>query len=377
LLGAEHIGRSERVVALIPQARPSSTSSGTVSASIESDTPRASEGLLVTTEQDVAQVRSVVYLMAGAFAAKDVDGAMGTFIEEGASIVGTGLDELRFGSDAVRFQIARDISEADTLSFGMESLRVDVFGDAAFAFADAVINATFGSESFRFPVRSTFGLVRTDAGWRIAQVHTSVAHHQQSQGRSYPVKLTKTLSDLLSSIDGAAGSSVLQSKSLGTATFVFTDIVDSTALSQSIGDQKWSELIGNHFKTVEEIVENGGGSVVKTLGDGGMFAFPSGTAALLAAIQTQHAVTSSTEHRLSLRVGVHTGDVVQEQNDYIGLTVNKAARVAAAAEGDQILVSSTTADIVNHSEIEFGDPITVELKGITGTHTLLPLNWQT
>lgn len=331
----------------------------------------------MTAEQDVAQVRSVVYRMAGAFGAKDVDGAMGMFIEEGASMVGTGLDELRFGSDAVRMQIARDASEADTLSFGMENLRVDVFGDAAFAFADAVINATFGSESFRFPVRSTFGLVRTDVGWRIAQVHTSVANHQQSQGRSFPVKLTKTLSDLLSSIDSAAGSSVLQSKSLGTATFVFTDIVDSTALSQSIGDQKWSELIGDHFNTVKEIVEIGGGSVVKTLGDGGMFAFPSGTAALVAAIQTQQAVESSTEHRLSLRVGVHTGDVVQEQNDYIGLTVNKAARVAAAAEGDQILVSSTTADIVNHSEIEFGDPVTVELKGITGTHTLLPLNWQT
>ena len=78
-----------------------------------------------------------------------------------------------------------------------------------------------------------------------------------------------------------------------------------------------------------------------------------------------------------MRVGVHTGDVVQGLNDYIGLTVNKAARVAAAAEGDQILVSSTTADIVNNAEIEFGDPTTVELKGIAGTHTLLPLNWQT
>ena len=331
----------------------------------------------MTIEQDVAEVRSVIYRMAGAFGAKDVDGAMGLFIEQGASTVGTGVDELRFGSEAVRFQISRDVSEADTLSFGMESLRVDVFGDAAFAFADAMINATFGSESFRFPVRSTFGLVRTEAGWRIAQVHTSVAHLEQSEGRSFPVKLTRTLSDLLSSIDSAAGSSVLRSKKLGTATFVFTDIVGSTALSESLGDQKWSELVGDHFKAVKELVEDGGGSVVKTLGDGGMFAFPSGTAALLAAIQIQRAATSSTEHRLSLRVGVHTGDVVQGQDDYIGLTVNKAARVAAAADGDQILVSSTTADIVNHSEIGFGDPTTVELKGITGTHTLLPLNWQT
>lgn len=330
----------------------------------------------MTIEQDIAEVRSVVYRMAECYGMKDVDGVLDTFVGEGSSLVGTGSDELRFGLAAVHLQIARDISEVDTLSFGMEAVRVDVFGDAAFAFANAVISATFGSEQFRFPLRSTFGLVRTDDGWRIAQLHTSIAPHQQGEGRSFPVKLTKTLSDLLTSIDTSAGSSVLESKALDTATIIFTDIVDSTALSQSMGDEMWSEVIGAHFKTVGEIVEGEGGSVVKTLGDGGMFVFPSGTAALLAAIQTQRTVTSSVEHRLNLRVGVHTGDVVQGQNDYIGLTVNKAARVAAAAKGDQILVSSTTADIVNHSEIEFGEPMTVQLKGLAGTHTLLPLNWQ-
>ncbi len=78
-----------------------------------------------------------------------------------------------------------------------------------------------------------------------------------------------------------------------------------------------------------------------------------------------------------MRAGVHTGDVVQGSNDYIGLTVNKAARVAAAAEGEQILVSSTTAEVVNHSEIELGEPFTAELKGLEGTHTLFPLIWAT
>lgn len=333
--------------------------------------------MLVTRGQDVAEIRSVVYQMAERFGAKDVEGVMALWVEEEASAIGTGADEIRFGSDAVRLQIARDLSEVDTFSFGMENLRVDVVGDAAFAFADVEIDATFGSESMRFPVRATFGLARTEAGWRIVQGHTSVADSQQPEGQSFPVELTKTLSDLLTSIDSAAGSSDLQSKGLGTATFLFTDIVDSTALSETIGDEKWSALIDDHFRTVKEIVESEGGSVVKTLGDGGMFVFPSGTAALFAAIQIQREVTSSVEHPLNLRVGVHTGDVIQGQNDYIGLTVNKAARVAAAADGDQILVSSTTADIVNHSDIAFGDPTTVELKGVTGTHTLLPLNWQT
>lgn len=329
----------------------------------------------MTTEQAIAEVRSLVYRMAERYGAKDVDGVLETFVGKHPSLVGTGLDELRFGAEAVRLQIARDVSEPDTLSFVFDSLHVDVHGESAFAFADAVIHATFDEKAFEFPVRTTFGLVRTGAGWRIAQVHTSIAHRQQPEGQSFPVKLTKTLADLLTSIDSAAGSSAVKSKAMGTATIVFTDVVDSTAQSQSMGDQKWSRVIADHFGTVAGIVDDMGGSVVKTLGDGGMFVFPSGTSALLAAIDTQRAVTSSPSDRLSIRIGVHTGDVIQGQQDYIGLTVNKAARVAAAAGGDQILVSSTTADVVNHADITLGEPMTVELKGIAGTHTLLPLNW--
>jgi class 3 adenylate cyclase len=61
----------------------------------------------------------------------------------------------------------------------------------------------------------------------------------------------------------------------------------------------------------------------------------------------------------------------------MGLTVNKAAWVAAAPKDDQILVSSTTADIVNHSEVELGEPKAVRTEGLAGTHILLPLTWQT
>ncbi len=74
--------------------------------------------------------------------------------------------------------------------------------------------------------------------------------------------------------------------------------------------------------------------------------------------------------KLRLRVGVHTGDVIQGGADYIGLTVNKAARVAAAAEGGEILVSSTTADVVNHAELKLGEPVVLELKGLSGTHVV-------
>jgi len=122
----------------------------------------------MTIEQDVAEIRALVYRMAECYGARDVDGVLGTFAGEGSSMVGTGLDELRFGVDAMRLQITRDLSEVGTVSFGMDAIRVDLFGDAAFAFADTVVSATFGSELLRIPLRATFGLCRTDDGWRIA-----------------------------------------------------------------------------------------------------------------------------------------------------------------------------------------------------------------
>ena len=103
-----------------------------------------------------------------------------------------------------------------------------------------------------------------------------------------------------------------------------------------------------------------------------MFAFSSASAALNAARRIQEAMEQS---GTEIRIGAHTGDVVHDQDDYVGLTVAKAARVAAAAKGGQILVSSTTAGLVNDLEFEFGTPLTFELKGLDGTHQLQPLNW--
>jgi len=329
----------------------------------------------MTGEQAKAEIRSVVYRMAERYGAMDTDGVLATFVDEGdILVVGTGADEVRFGREELRRQIDRDLSEVETLSVGMEHLSVSVFGETAFTFADAVMSVGMGEETLRFPMRWTLGLVQSEDGWRIAQSHASVPWVDQAPGRSFPVELTKTLSDLLASIDSDTDMSSLTATRLGTATILFTDIVNSTTLSQSMGDRVWSELITTHFDRVKEITERENGTVVKTLGDGGMYVFTSGASALSTAVRTQQAVTGAA-HDLQLRVGIHTGDVVQGRDDYIGVTVNKAARVAAAAEGGQILVSSTTADVVSGSGLDFGDPVNVELKGIEGTHILYPLNW--
>jgi class 3 adenylate cyclase len=98
---------------------------------------------------------------------------------------------------------------------------------------------------------------------------------------------------------------------------------------------------------------------------------------LQAAKAIQSAVSSQEEDGLRIRVGVHTGDVIPSHDDYLGLTVNKAARVAAAAAGGQVLVSATTADTVNANELEFGAPVLAELTGIESVHTLRSLSGKT
>ncbi len=176
---------------------------------------------------------------------------------------------------------------------------------------------------------------------------------------------------MLESIEGREGDQ-LAGAVQDTSTILFTDVIESTALSHTMGSVEWSKLIGDHLRQVGDIVERCGGSVVKTLGDGGMYAFQSASSALTAAGDIQMALIGS---ELQVRIGAHTGDVVRDRDDYVGLTVAKAARVASAADGGQVLVSASTAAMVNPAEFAFGEPVTVDLKGLEGTHLLQTLLW--
>lgn len=250
-------------------------------------------------------------------------------------------------------------------------LRIEALENGATGWAAVELEYTIASGRM-FNVRITMVLVLEESVWKVVQFHFSLPIPNEE---SFNVDLTRTLSDLLTSFDGDPDSLTAASNELGTATIVFTDVVGSTSLSQELGDTAWSDLIESHFLTVKEMVEREGGVVVKTLGDGGMYAFTSGTAALSAGVKIQRAVALSDDNVLRLRMGIHTGDVIQNDNDYIGLTVNKAARVAAAADGGQILVSSITAGIVNTTDFMFGDPFPAELRGIDGVHLIQQLQW--
>lgn len=253
-----------------------------------------------------------------------------------------------------------------------ELIRIRAFEDGNVgwaAFAESRTNPNGRTTVFR----RTMVFVLEAGSWKIIQSHFSAP---VANLEAVGVELTGSLSELVESVGGDPDLISLSGSLSGTLTLLFTDVVDSTHMSEEMGDVAWSDVIRSHLRNSRAIVEEHGGSVVKTMGDGGMYAFTSGSLALKAAIRIQQASADPIGENLKVRIGIHTGDVVKSDGDYLGMTVNKAARVAAAAEAGQILVSSTTAGLVGGTEFDFAEPITVELKGLAGTHELVGLNWQ-
>ena len=214
-------------------------------------------------------------------------------------------------------------------------------------------------------------VLRMEAGaWRVVHWHNSspVANQQV-----YGVDLTKTLHDLVASILDEGGQFPVDSTTEGTMTLVFSDIVDSTRLAESVGDSRWAEIVRAHESAIRAATSSQGGTVVKFLGDGSMLAFESARAALRTAIQIQN---DTDDAPFAVRIGVHSGEVMRTADDILGLTVNKAARVAAAAGEGEILISSTTKDLIGRMEgVEMGEARMVTLKGISGPHQIVPVEW--
>ncbi|QZA08842.1 adenylate/guanylate cyclase domain-containing protein [Mycolicibacter heraklionensis] len=161
----------------------------------------------------------------------------------------------------------------------------------------------------------------------------------------------------------------------GHVVVLFTDIEGSTALNERIGDRAWVKLIARHDEMVQRLVSQHSGHVVKSQGDGFMIAFAQPDQAVRCAIDIQHALASrrgrKPQHPIRVRIGVHMGRSVRRGDDLFGRNVAMAARVAAAAEGGQILISGPVRDAVKEcDDIVVGAGRDAELKGFAGTHRL-------
>jgi predicted ATPase/class 3 adenylate cyclase len=134
----------------------------------------------------------------------------------------------------------------------------------------------------------------------------------------------------------------------GTVTFLFTDVEGSTRMAQAAGDA-WPALLSQHDRLLRDAIRGSAGTVVKTEGDGFFAVFPSARDAVTAAAAAQRALADHdwpADRRLLVRMGLHTGLGTLGGDDYVGLDVHRAARIAAAAHGGQVVLSGSTAILV-------------------------------
>jgi len=140
--------------------------------------------------------------------------------------------------------------------------------------------------------------------------------------------------------------SVRQGLPEGTVTIMFTDVVASTALADRLGDDRGQALRRAHDRILRRQFDRFGGRVVKGRGDGFMVAFPSARRGVQCAAEVQRAIAAQQAEgryrELQVRIGLHTGEPVEDQGDLFGSDVNLASRIEGEAGGGQVLVSELT-----------------------------------
>lgn len=153
----------------------------------------------------------------------------------------------------------------------------------------------------------------------------------------------------------------------GVRTIVFTDVVNSTTLTQTLGDEAALAVLGIHDTIVRNALAASGGREIKHTGDGIMASFVSAAGAVRCAIQIQRELEkhaqAHAEHPLKVRVGAAVGEPVEQNNDLFGSTVQLAARLCAHAQPEQIVVSNAIAELCIGKGLSFEDLGELALKG--------------
>ena len=164
-----------------------------------------------------------------------------------------------------------------------------------------------------------------------------------------------------------------------TATFVFTDLVDSTAIAARLGPQGAEALRQSHFGALRTALAASTGTEVKNLGDGLMAVYSSASRALAGAVAMQQAIehlNRSADETLAIRVGMSVGEATEEDGDYFGEPVVEAARLCAAATGGQILATEMVQLLVGRHVAQSFAPVgPLQLKGLPDPVNAVEVLW--
>jgi class 3 adenylate cyclase len=226
----------------------------------------------------------------------------------------------------------------------------DVTAEAPSVRAETLILSPAGAGLSPGPAQDTASLI-PDATLRFIEQDTAYINRE-------------SLPALMSFFGVSAGANASQATIGGTATILFTDVADSTAWTEQIGDAEFHERARTLGGSLRDIARRHGGAVIDatTLGDGMLVTFPAAAQAIRAALECARAAEDA---GLPLHVGLHAGDVIREEDNVYGGAVNIASRVCALCAPGEVLVSGTVRDLARTSAgVAFEDRGLFDLKGI-------------
>ena len=286
---------------------------------------------------------------------------------------------------------ASDLKTARAATSELESI-VDSYkigGRRAPAF-DATVQQALGRIKLAEddPALAVDGLRRARDGWHsvgapyeTAQARTllGIAFRRQGDEDAATAELEAALStfEQLGAVLDAARVEELLGRLQTRRTFLFTDIVDSTKLLETLGNEKWKKLLARHDELLRERIVQAGGEVIKQTGDGFFAAFDGPKAAIEAAVAIQRALADEIVAP-DVRIGAHTGGAFHtdaDYSDYGGEGVHVAARLGAAAAPTEILVSRETLDGVG-TAFRLSEPRSELLKGFEQPIDVVSVVWR-
>jgi adenylate cyclase len=165
----------------------------------------------------------------------------------------------------------------------------------------------------------------------------------------------------------------------GALTLMFCDLEDAAEISEELGAERYSELLRDHRSIIEQVIGHHSGTVTKSHNDGFMISFDSAHAALRCAIDLQQSLAERTvpggDRPLRLRVGLHTGFVITNNQDMFGRNVVLGARIAGCARGGEIVVSSTLKEYTDTDPgFRFQEKGEHHFKGVLGEHRVFAVD---
>jgi adenylate cyclase len=210
------------------------------------------------------------------------------------------------------------------------------------------------------------------AYWKV--VHVQLAFTVTNE-EAVGLDLTTSVDELLLMVQDVSPPTAGMSAD-GSVTIMFTDLEASTSLMESLGEQRWLELLEWHDSIVKHKTAIFGGTVVKGQGDGFMLAFPAAGSAAACASAIQRSFSDGWSGvPVPARIGLHTGNAKAEEGDFFGRTVVVAARISSMAAGGEILVSQA-AQMGLDGAFPLSGPRSVPLKGLSGQYTVFELMWR-